>query len=72
MSRLAIAPNPQINRKAKLKEAHHYLRRKAREMRITTRDPAYRFMIEVLEGRRPAGGTDDEYLEALRKTTEVG
>ena len=72
MSRLAIALNPQINRKAKLKEAHRYLRRKAREMRITTKDPAYRFMLEVLEDRRPVDGTDDEYLEALRSYAKAG
>ena len=72
MSRLAIAPTPPLNRKDKLKEAHYYLRRKAREMRIATTDPAYRFMLEILGDRRPAGGTDDEYLDALRSYTKDG
>lgn len=71
-------PAPSLDRSAKYKEALKWLDEKARELKVSTADPAYDLMIQTLGERYDTlndawtDGTDSEFVQAIREHAAAG
>lgn len=74
----AIRSGRTLDRAVKWKQALRWLDAKAMELRVTTNDPAYGFMLEALDDRYDilndawCDATDEEFVQALREYAAVG
>ena len=71
-------PLPALDRGAKEKEAVRWLHNLAKEMKVSSNDPAYDFMAEKLREHRPEledvwqDGTDEEFRRAVKRWAAIG
>lgn len=74
----AIQTGRTLDRSAKYKQALFWLDAKATELRVTTNDPAYAFMIEILDIKYDhlndvwIDAGDESFLQALREYAIAG